>query len=100
MHEPVKLGTSNNVLNAPELIGEIGKEYDRKLLIRKASLGFTNVFKEAKVLKRHQWWEVVFATSAVAVGAVGAIIAIASSRDAANKEDTLAKDIERGGRGV
>jgi len=100
VHEPARLSKFVHVSDAPEKIGAISREYDRQLRIRKAQLGFTNVFKEAKVLKKHQWWEVAFATSAVAIGAVGALIAISSSRDTVRKEDSLTKDIEQGGRGI
>jgi len=77
-----KRGTDANI---PKEIAKAGKEYDKALRIRRNELGFTGVFKEASVLKKHQWLEVGFATAAVASVAVGAIMAIASSRSTAKK---------------
>jgi hypothetical protein len=72
-------------IDIPTEIGKISKQYDKELAARKAELGFSSIFKQAKVLKRHQWLEVAFATGAVASVAVGAIMAIASARGKVKK---------------
>ena len=88
------------VFNAMDRVREINREYDSSYKHRRQLLNINGVFDEMKALKRHQWFEVLFATGAVASVAVGAIIAIASSRDAARKEDRIVTDIEKGGRGA
>jgi hypothetical protein len=73
-------GQGEPVIDAPKRMAAVSREYDKALKERKKILGFNNVWDEAKVLKKHQWLEVAFATGAVASVAVGAIMAIASSR--------------------
>jgi len=60
------------------------RDFRKKLGIRN---GFMGVFDEMKALKHHQWMEVAFATAAVASVAVGAIIAIASTRQTARLQE-------------
>lgn len=77
------------VPDAMDRINSVVREYDRAYLERRKMLGIGSVFDEMKALKRHQWMEVIFATGAVASVAVGAILAIASGRGAAIKNDQL-----------
>jgi hypothetical protein len=81
------------VADAPKRMAEVSKKYDGALKKRREMLGFNNVWDEAKVLKKHQWLEVGFATAAVASVAVGAIMAIASARGKSKKlEEHLEKN--------
>jgi hypothetical protein len=73
------------VADAKTKIREAVKAYDKELAVRRKLLGFNNVFDEMTALKKHQWLEVAFATGAVASVAVGAIMAIASSRSKVKK---------------
>lgn len=77
--------TPREVPNAKSETRKILKIYDQELKARKKLLGYNNVFDEMSALKKHQWYEVAFATAAVASVAVGAIMAIASSRSTVKK---------------
>lgn len=85
------------VPNAMDKVNAVVKEYDRAYFKRRKMLGIGSVFDEMKALKRHQWMEVMFATGAVASVAVGAILAIASGRDAALKNEQLERETNDNG---
>lgn len=80
------------VPDAMDKVNAVVKEYDRAYFKRRNMLGIGSVFDEMKALKRHQWMEVMFATGAVASVAVGAILAIASGRDAVIKKEQIERD--------
>ena len=88
-----------SVPNAMDKVNEVVKEYDQAYLKRRELLGIHSVLDEMKALKRHQWMEVIFATGAVASVAVGAILAIASGRGAAIKQENLGHENEKSGQG-
>jgi hypothetical protein len=93
---PAKKGQP--VENAAARVKEVNKTYEEAYKKIRENIKIRGVFDEAKTLKAHQWNEVIFAVGAVASIAVGAILTIASSREAANKDDD--NDVEKKGRGV
>jgi hypothetical protein len=87
---PVKKGIE--VPDAMDRVAVINRQYDTKLAERRRLMGIHSIFDEAKALKRHQWMEVLMSTGAVA--AVGAILAINSNRDIAQRQKELDEAVE------
>jgi len=88
------------VPDAMDRVQKVIEKYDAEYIKRRKLLNIKGIGDEMKAIKQHQWWEIVFATGAVATLAVGAIITIASNRDAIRKTDTLEEEAEElSGRG-